>query len=311
MNVLITGATGFVGGSILQEVPDALVVGRSCPVGFKGAYIKKELSSVEYYGDCLNGIDTIVHCAARVHIMKEESINLLQSFREINVDATLNLAKQASKAHVKRFIFISSIKVNGETTTGRSAYSSVEEPKPIDPYGISKYEAEKELRKLCGSVGMDLVIIRPTLVYGKGVKGNFLSLLALSKLLPMQPFGAVHNVRSMVYVKNLTSLVVVCLNHPNAADNVFLASDGDDISLSRLLSLIYKYMNKSLILIPVPITLFRFLGRVFGKSNVIDRLVGDLHVDSSDSKELLGWTPPYTVSEGIKVAVDGFIGEKS
>jgi nucleoside-diphosphate-sugar epimerase len=305
--ILITGATGFIGGAVLQKNPNAVVLGRSRPLGFEGSYIKQEISASSDYNGCFEHINTIVHCAARVHVMKERDSNPLKAFREVNVGGTLNLARQAAASGVSRFVFISSIKVNGESTPENIRYTSNDKPAPEDPYGISKYEAEQGLVKISKETGMEMVFIRPTLVYGAGVKGNFLNLLKLSKLGFPLPFGSVHNLRSMVYLDNLVDLIAACIGHPKAAGRVFLASDGDDFSLSRLLGLIRKNMNKSPLLIPVPLIVFKLMKRLMGKQNVIDRLIGNLQVDSSDAKKYLNWHPPYTAEQGVKASVIDFM----
>jgi UDP-glucose 4-epimerase len=305
--ILITGATGFVGRAVLQQRSNAVVLGRSRPLGFDGYYIKQDIFSLSAYRGCFEGISAIVHCAARVHVMNDCSEDPLASFREVNTAGTLNLARQAAEAGVKRFIFISSIKVNGESTSLDSKFTSNDEVTPEDPYGISKAEAEEGLLEIATETGMEVVIVRPPLVYGPGVKGNFLNLLKLSKLPIPLPFGLVNNERSMVYVDNLVDLIITCIDHPNAANRVFLASDGDDLSLARLLTLIRQSMNKSPLLLPIPSFLFNLLGRLSGKSELVDRLIGNLQVDSGDAKKLLGWQPPYTVEQGIKATVDDFL----
>jgi UDP-glucose 4-epimerase len=309
--ILLTGSTGFVGSAVLRKIKNVVLLGRSSPDGFNGLFIKRDLSAKINYLDCFDGVKAIVHCAARVHVMNEKSENPLQAFRDINVDATLRLAQQASDAGVERFIYISSIKVNGESTQGRSAFTPLDKPQPEDAYGISKYEAEQALTKLSKETGMELVIIRPTLIYGAGVKGNFRNLLKLSKIILPLPFGSINNHRSMVYLENLVDLIITCLDHPNAPGEVFLVSDNEDVSLSKLISLIRKSMGKSALLIPVPVCLFRTLGKLTGKKAVIDRLVGNLQVDGSAAKQYLDWEPPYTIEQGIKATVENFIGYKN
>ncbi len=310
-DLLITGSSGFLGSALLKKLPQSKLLGRSCPVNFqetvKDQFIKREITANADYFGCFEGVDTVIHCAARVHVMNEKSSDPLQAFREVNVNGTLNLAEQATEAGVQRFIFISSIKVNGESTLHDSTFTSGDQPSPEDPYGVSKYEAEQGLMKLCKYTGMELVIIRPTLVYGVGVKGNLLNLLKLCKSALPLPFGAINNARSMVYLGNLVDLIITCIDHPKAAGKVFLASDGDDFSLTCLLSLIRKSMGKPTRLLPIPSVFFTLLGKVTGKTAVVDRLVGNLQVDSCDAKKLLGWQAPYTVEQGIKITVDGFM----
>jgi len=239
--------------------------------------------------------------------MDDNSDDPLCDFREVNTAGTLNLARQAADAGVKRFIFISSIKVNGESTLKGSKFAASDVANPQDPYGISKAEAEAGLLELAKESGMDVVIIRPPLVYGPGVKGNFLNLMKLSRLSIPLPFGLIKNKRSMVYLDNLVDLIVTCVDHPKAANNVFLASDGDDLSLARLLTLIRRAMNKSPLLLPIPVLLFNLFGRLLGKYDMVDRLIGNLQVDSSDAKTYLNWTAPYTVEQGMRITVDDFL----
>lgn len=308
---LITGATGFIGNAVSQKHAASVLLGRSCPSYFTGEFFNKELSATANYSGCFEGVTTIIHCAARVHVMNDKSIDPLQSFREVNVAGTLNLAKQAAAAGVRRFIFISSIKVNGECTDINRKYTSLDQAAPEDPYGISKYEAEQGLIKLSKGTGIELVIIRPPLVYGPGVKGNFLNLLKLcNSCLPL-PFGAINNSRSMIYLENLVDFIITCTDHPNAGGKIFLVSDGSDLSLTGLLGLMRKAMNKPPLLIPVPSFLFKLLGKVTGKTAIIDRIIGNLQVDSNDAKVLLSWLPPYTVEQGIKATVGDFLDKSA
>jgi nucleoside-diphosphate-sugar epimerase len=304
--ILLTGATGFVGGALLKRINDPIILGRSAPAGFIGCFYERQLSRSSDFSDCFSAVEVVIHCAARVHVMNEESSDPLHAFREVNVDATLKLAKQAAAAGVKRFIFLSSIKVNGEGTMAGCKYSGSDKPKPEDPYGVSKCEAEAHLKQLSEETGMELVIIRPTLVYGKGVKGNFLNLLKLSSLAIPLPFGSVHNARSMVYLENLVDLIVTCINHKAASGKIFLAADENDVSLSKLICIIRKSMGRSSLLIPVPIPIFKILGRFTGKMAVVERLIGNLQVDTGFAKKHLNWKPPYSIEQGIKDTVDGF-----
>lgn len=311
-SVLLTGYTGFIGSNLLSRLEvdyKVSLLGRKQPEKLDCEFYSGELNSKSDFRVALSNITTVIHCAARAHIMNDDSQDPLSEFREVNTYGALNLAKQAASSGVKRFIFISSIKVNGESTEGGTRFNSGDKRKPEDPYGVSKAEAEEGLFEIAKETGLEVVILRPTLVYGPGVKGNFLNLLKLSKLPVPLPFGLVNNKRSMVYLDNLVDLIVTCIDHQNAANRVFLVSDGDDLSLARLLTLIGQAMNKSLLLLPVPVFLFNLVGRLTGKSAVVDRLVGNLQVDSSDAKQYLDWSAPYSVGQGIKATVDGFLNE--
>ncbi len=315
MNILLTGATGFVGSVLLSELtklPDFRIVAavRSAVSNTSDdAVVVGNIDGTTDYSSALNGVDVVVHAAARAHIMRDEVADPLAEYRKVNVEGTLSLAKQAIAAGVKRFVYISSIKVNGESTTRLPAFIEADAAKPEDPYGVSKYEAEEGLRLLAQETGLEVVIIRPPLVYGPGVKANFLSLLKLSATgLPL-PFGAVNNKRSMVYVGNLVDLIVRCIDHPAAANETFLVSDGEDVSLRNLVTYIRLCLGRSPRLLPVPVGLFKLAGALTGKRGMVDRLVGDLQVDSSKVRTLLGWVPPYTVEQGIAATVADFMSK--
>ena len=314
-NVLLTGSTGFVGSSIEEQLqgtgyhllPLVRFINRKTP---GNATAIGEIDTYTNFSNVLTDVEVVIHCAARAHIMNEEVADPLSEYRRVNVDGTLNLAQQAADAGVKRFVYISSIKVNGESTSGSVPFTEKDTAKPLDPYGVSKYEAEEGLKKIAADTGMEVVIIRPPLVYGAGVKANFLNLLKLSNTgLPL-PFGLVNNKRSMVYVENLVDFIVKCIDHPAAANQTFLISDNDDLSLNGLLKIIRSSMNKPTRLIPVPVFLFKLAGLIFRKQDVVDRLVGDLQVDSSKAMSLLDWNPPYTVEQGIQATVDSFLENK-
>lgn len=313
--VMLTGSTGFVGSALLAELkrlPDFRVVSAvrsDASNSSDDVVVVGNIDGTTDYSSALSGVNVVVHAAARAHIMHDEVVNPLEEYRKVNVEGTLNLAKQAAAAGVKRFVYISSIKVNGESTTGLSASTEVDSTRPEDPYGVSKYEAEVGLRLLAKETGLEVVIIRPPLVYGPGVKANFLSLLKLSATgLPL-PFGSVNNKRSMVYVGNLVDLIVRCINHPSAANETFLVSDGDDVSLRSLLTMMRSAMGRSARLVPVPVGLFKLAGALTGRRGVVDRLVGDLQVDSTKARKLLEWEPPFTVSQGIEVTVADFMSK--
>lgn len=314
--VLLTGSTGFVGSALLAELkklPDFRVVAAvrsAASPASDDVVVVGNIDGTTDYSSALNGVDVVVHAAARAHIMRDEVADPLAEYRKVNVEGTLNLAKQAIAAGVKRFVYISSIKVNGESTTGCPAFAEANTAIPEDPYGVSKHEAEEGLRLLAQETGLEVVIIRPPLVYGSGVKANFLSLLKLSATKLPLPFGSVNNKRSMVYVGNLVDLIVCCIDHPAAANETFLVSDGNDVSLRSLLVMMRAAMGRSPRLIPVPVWMFKLVGALTGKQGVVDRLVGDLQVDSSKARTLLGWVPPYAVEQGIAATVADFMSKE-
>ncbi|QTL36068.1 UDP-glucose 4-epimerase family protein [Pseudoalteromonas viridis] len=306
-NLLVTGYSGFVGGhllTILKEVNDLRLLGRSeVTSGYK--HLKANIDSITDYSSILGGVEVVIHIAARVHIMDDTFVNPLEEFRAVNTNGTLNLAKQAVKAGVKRFIFLSSVKVNGESTSASKPFCYSDKPKPEDPYGISKAEAEMELMALGKKTGMEIVIIRPPLVYGEGVKANFESLMKLvGKGLPL-PFRSISkNKRSLVSVYNLVDLIKVCIGHPSAANQTFLVSDDNDLSTAEMVALMAKVQGKANLSLPIPVCCFNLAGKVFGKQSVVDRLVGSLQVDIEHTKKTLNWQPPYSVEDGFKLSAN-------
>ncbi|AEY02316.1 NAD-dependent epimerase/dehydratase [Oceanimonas sp. GK1] len=236
--------------------------------------------------------------------MKDEVADPLAEYRKVNVEGTLNLARQAAVAGLKRFIFISSIKVNGEQTLLGKPFTADDAAAPEDAYGMSKWEAEQGLRQLAAETGMEVVIIRPPLVYGPGVKGNFASMIKLvEKGLPL-PLGAIHNRRSLVALDNLVDLIITCIDHPGAANQVFLAGDGEDVSTTELLRGVANAAGKPCRLLPVPAGLLQLGATALGKKAVAQRLLGSLQVDISKARNLLGWTPPLSVEQGLKRCFD-------
>lgn len=222
----------------------------------------------------------------------------------------MNLARQAVDAGVKRFVFISSIKVNGEETLPGQPFCVDDDPRPADPYGISKMEAEQELRTLAQETGLEVVIVRPPLVYGPGVKANFLSMIRwVARGVPL-PLGAIHNQRSFVALGNLVDFLVTCVEHPHAANQTFLVSDGEDFSTTELLKRIAAAMGRPAHLIPVPVRLLKVGLGLLGKGAIASRLCGSLQVDMSRTRELLGWTPPLTVDEGLRSAVAAYKADR-
>ena len=255
------------------------------------------------WSEALRGIDTVVHLAARVHVMNDASENPMAEFRRINVAGTLNLARQAAAAGVKRFVFISSVKVNGERTAPGRPFTETDAPNPQDAYGQSKHEAEQGLRLMAEDTGMEVVIIRPPLVYGPGVKANFAALMrAVQRGWPL-PLGAVHNQRSLVALDNLVDFIVTCITHPKAANQTFLVSDGQDLSTTELVRGMAKAAGVPARLLPVPVWALQAAGALLGKGDAVQRLCGNLQVDISKARQLLGWVPPVSVEEGLKMAM--------
>lgn len=314
MSLLITGGSGFLGKYLLKEVIsngyEYKLLGRTLlnNIAIENQFLVDDFTNIKDLDVLFCGIDAVIHCAARVHVMSDESFNPLVEFRKVNTHGTLNLAEKAANAGVKRFIFISSIKVNGESTNVDYPFRSDDSFIPTDPYGLSKYEAEIGLRKIAEQTGMEIVIIRPPLIYGSGVKANFASLLKLvSKGLPL-PFGCItDNKRSLVSVKNLVDLIVTCIDHPKAVNQVFLVSDDHDVSTALIVKYMSQALGKSNRLLPVPLWCYRLVGKLMGKTDVVNRLVGSLQVDISHTKGTLGWIPPQKLEDGFKETAEAFI----
>lgn len=292
--VFITGSTGFVGKNLIKLLDKnniAYVAGSRANYG--------DFVTQSNWKIILTECDIVVHLAARVHVMEEKDLNPLTAFRKMNVEATINLALAAKEVGAKRFIYISSIKVNGEETHNLP-FSASDLGEPLDPYGVSKMEAEIELMKLHEPGVFEIVIIRPPLVYGPGVKANFEKLFWLVKKdLPI-PFGRVENKRSLVSVFNLCDLIIRCMDHPNAAGETFLVSDDKDYSLKDLIILMAKTEGKFPHLLPIPVSMMKMAATMLGKKSYANRLFGNLHVDITKTKLLLNWKPPYTFEETFK-----------
>ncbi|HDY8194806.1 TPA: SDR family oxidoreductase [Vibrio vulnificus] len=314
MNILLTGASGFIGSKLLEELPanNILSLGRDNPKGQPSEkFFKLEIDNDTDYSVALSGVGVVVHLAARVHVMNDEVSNPLEEYREVNTRGTVNLARQAASAGVKRFVFVSSIKVNGEGTSQDRPFTSANLHAPEDDYGLSKSEAEQQLFEIAKDSGMEVVIIRPTLVYGPGVKANFASLMNLvSKGIPL-PFGSItNNKRSLVSVDNLVDLIVTCIEHPKAANQVFLVSDDHDVSTSEMVRHMALALDKPTWQLPLPVWCYNLAGKLFNKSDVVDRLTGSLQVDITHTKETLGWTPPQSLQEGFKQTAEAFLQSK-
>lgn len=314
INILITSINGFVGRglAVALQGSDCLIKGTTRGMGSGFPYCgywedstqvfaTGEIDERTDWGKALDRIDVLVHLAARVHVMDDLADDPLAEYRKVNTAGTLNLARQAVTAGVKRFIFISSIKVNGERTgdRGEVAFSEDEVPCPQDAYAVSKWEAEQGLMTIAEETGLEVVIIRPPLVYGPGVKANFRLLMKWVRRGVPLPLGAVHNKRSFVALDNLVSFIICCMDHPRAANEVFLISDGEDVSTTELLQKIARALGKRSFLLPVPVGLMTFVASLLGKRNVADRLFGSLQVDNSKARDLLGWTPVVSMDEGL------------
>ncbi len=260
--------------------------------------------------ESLVGVDSVIHCAARVHVMSDTEVDPLAAFRKVNVEGTLNLAEQAVRAGVRRFVFISSIKVNGEGTRSGKPYAADDTPAPSDPYGVSKLEAEQGLLALAGRTAMEVVIIRPVLVYGPGVKANFLNMMRwLDKGIPL-PFGAIDNRRSLVALDNLVDLIITAINHPAAANQIFLISDGEDLSTTQLLRRTAAALGKNARLLPVPSWMLSSAAKLVGKDALSQRLCGSLQVDIQKTRTLLQWNPPVSVNDALKTVATQYMSDK-
>lgn len=292
--IFITGSTGFVGRHLVKVLKKQNI---SFVAGSRALY--GDLVTQQNWEGLLSGCDGVIHLAARVHVMDETSTDPLAEFRKMNVETTLNIARAAKKMGVKRFIFISSIKVNGEETFAQ-AFKATDISAPQDYYGISKMEAENELLKLHNPGLFEVVIIRPPLIYGPGVKANFEKLFSLAGLGIPLPFERVGNQRSLVSVFNFIDLIMTALVHPKAAGEIFMVSDDRDLSLNELIKLMAKVQGKKARLLPVPVGVMKLAASVLGKKSYADRLFGNLQVDIEKTKKLLDWKPPYTFEETFK-----------
>jgi len=312
MRILVTGSSGFVARALIPVLvsrahePTA-VARRPEDMSHLGcnSFVVGNIDGTTNWSTELRGIDAVIHLAARVHVMRESVDDPLAKFRRVNTEGTLNLARQAASVGVRRFVYLSSIKVNGESTAPNRPFTLDSSTEPKDPYGISKYEAELGLRTLARETEMQVVIIRPTLVYGKSAKGNFKSLITLvASGLPL-PLGSINNQRSLVGIDNLVDFIITCLEHPATANETFLVSDGEDLSTPDLIRRMARAMNRPARLLPAPVWALKGGALLLGKGDAVQRLCGNLQVDISKSHTLLGWVPPVSVDEGLRRAVGG------
>lgn len=306
--VLVTGASGFIGRNLCAFLKKSGYFVRGTgrrdghDISWVNEYIQVgEINEKTNWQPALAGVDTVIHLAARVHIMRENAADSLEEFRRVNALGTKHLARMAVEAGVKRFIFTSSVKVNGE---GRQApYTEEDVPAPEDAYGVSKLEAEQVLAQIAAETGFEVTILRLPLVYGPGVKANFRNLIKLvSCRLPI-PFKSIKNRRSFLYIGNLIDVIMICLRDPKAVGQTFLVSDGQDVAVPDLIRIIAKAMGKRAILFSLPLGLLKMLCKIVGKTEVLEKLTGSLCVDIGKIRNLLNWNPPFTIEEGIKEAL--------
>jgi nucleoside-diphosphate-sugar epimerase len=310
--VLVTGANGFVGRVLCGELH---VRGFAIRAAVRSVNLQVENAEIAVAGaidgktdwnEILNDVDLVVHLAARVHVMRDDAEDALEEYRKVNVAGTEHLARAAARNGVKRLVYVSSIKVNGEATYGDDKFTEAKEPSPQGPYSLSKWEAELALHRVAAETGLEVVIVRTPLVYGPEVKGNFEQMLkVLGKGIPL-PLASVANLRSLVYVENLVDALIVCATHPAAVGKTYLVSDYEDISISVLLRQLGEMMESPARLFPCPSAFLKLAGRFSGKTDQIGRLLDSLQIDSSKIRRELNWTPPYTLRQGLQETAEWY-----
>lgn len=290
--ILLTGSTGFIGRNFEGTKSNFKYVSRN--KNKKNFFCIDSLDATSNWQGAFTDINAIIHLAGLAHSHSFSD----QDYQSVNVDGTLHLANEAAKAGVKRFVFVSSIGVNG-TATQQTPFSIFSEPTPHNTYAQSKYDAEIGLKKIADETGLEVVIVRPTLVYGPNAPGSFGALTRLVNMFPVLPFGLVNNKRDFISVQNLADLLIICANHPKAAGHTFLASDGETVSIKEFTNAIADGLDKRLIQLPIPISLMKLAGKLLGKSAMVEQLVCNLEVDSSNLQEVLDWTPRYTMKQAM------------
>jgi len=319
MKFMISGAGGFVGKALCAELfrrgqsVSAAVRSEKSLIENIEVIIVGAIDSETKWADALCDVDVVIHLAARVHVMREQAADPLAEFLQVNLHGTSNLARQAACFGVKRFVYVSTIKVNGEQTSATQSFTELDEPSPQDFYSISKWQAEQALWRIAQETGLEIVVVRPPLVYGPGVKGNFAQMLALiAKRFPL-PLASVYNRRSLIYVENLVDALIVCATHPVAAGQTYLVCDGEDISTPDLLRQLGDAMGCPAHILPFPPSWLRMLGKLSGKSEQVERLLGSLQVDSGKIRRDLNWVPPYIMQQGLQATAEShrLLGKKS
>ncbi|MEQ1557909.1 MAG: SDR family oxidoreductase [Methyloglobulus sp.] len=309
--ILVTGANGFVGSALCDSLREQgiNVIAAVRRSAYENEYEVGSISALTDWIPALEGCNTVIHLAARVHVMNEKNINPLAAFRAVNVDATINLARQAAQCNVERFIFISSIGVNGAETFSEP-FSELSKPQPHSDYALSKFEAEEGVKDICAQSSMKFVIIRPPLIYGSSAPGNFKSLLKFVQKGLFLPLSLVKNQRSMVALDNLVNFIKVCIEHPKAANQTFLVSDGESISTPQLIRLLSLCMGKPARLFPLPVCILKLGAFLLGRKVMYQQLCGSLQIDITKAQDLLGWIPPVHMNDGLHDAAERYLSEK-
>ena len=315
--VMVTGANGFVGQVLCAEairrnlrIRGAMRSAGELPAGAEPVIVGA-IDGATDWTDALRGVDAVIHLAARVHVMKEPAADPLAEFLRINLHGTANIARQAVRAGVRRFVYVSSIKVNGEQTTGTQSFTESDRPDPQDAYAVSKWQAEQALQHIAQETGLEVVIVRPPLVYGPGVKGNFIKLLAaIDRGVPL-PLAGAHNIRSLVYAGNLADALIACASHPDAVGQTYLVTDSNGVSMAALVEKIAHALGRHSRSFYFPPSLLRATAVLFGRAEQVDRLFGSLRASDEKIRSELSWLPPYTLEQGLRETADWFRGEHS
>ena len=319
--ILVTGANGFVGSALIERLVAEDMPVRAAVRAFAAASTLRakypqidvatvgEIGPVTAWHDALAGIDSVVHLASRVHVMRETEPDPMRAFRSVNTEGSIALARAAAAAGVKRFIYLSTVKVLGERTEGEP-FSDASIPRPADPYAISKQEAETALFRIESETGMRVTVLRPPLVYGAGVKGNFLRLLAWVRAGYPLPLGAIHNRRSLLYLGNLVDAIATLLARPAVPGRAYLLRDGEDVSTPELIRRLAQQMDVPARLLPIPAMGLRLAGRISGRIEAVRRLTDSLAIDDARFRREIDWVPRYTVDQGLGETVHWYFATR-